>query len=70
MTDFAADLDGLLHQYTRWQIGHQDDPPAWVAVRRATPTRVHVLVAHDLADLRSKLASAEASTPGQTTASP
>jgi hypothetical protein len=69
-TGFAGDLAGLLQEYTGWQIEYQDDPPAWVAVRRPTPTRMHVLVAHDLADLRSKLASAETSTPGHTLPSP
>jgi hypothetical protein len=70
MTDSAAHLAGLLQEYTHWQIEYQDHPPAWVAVRRPTPTRMHVLVAHDLTDLRSKLATAEASTPGHSTASP
>jgi len=56
MNYFPAGLAGLLQEYTRWQIEYQDDPPAWVAVRRPTPTRIHVLVAHDLPDLRSKLA--------------
>ena len=74
MSDFTAglagDLAGLLQEYSRWQIDYQDDPPAWVAVRRPTPTRTRVLVAHDLPGLRSKLATAQASTPGGTTASP
>jgi len=69
-TGFAGDLAGLLQEYTRWQIEYQNDPPAWVAIRRPTPTRMHVLVAHDLPDLRNKLADAEASTPGHTPASP
>lgn len=68
MTDFAADLAGLLQQYAHWQVEYQDHPPAWVAVSRPTPTRLHVLVAHDLTGLRSKLADADASTPGQSTA--
>jgi hypothetical protein len=70
MTDLAADLANLLQEYTHWQIDYQDNPPAWVAVRRPTPTRLHVLVAHDLADLRNRLADAEASTPGRTTTGP
>jgi len=70
MDDLTTDLAGLLQQYTRWQVEYQDDPPAWIAVRRPTPTRMHVLVAHDLPGLRAKLADAEASTAGHTTASP
>ena len=67
---FAGDLAGLLQEYSRWQIDYQDDPPAWVAIRRPTPTHMHMLAAHDLPSLRSKLATAQASTPGGTTASP
>jgi hypothetical protein len=68
MTDFAADLAGLLQEYRHWQVEYQNAPPAWVAVRRPTPTRMHVLVAHDLTGLRSKLADAEAGHPAHTDA--
>ena len=67
---FAGDLAGLLREYSRWQIDYRDDPPAWVAIRRPTPTHMHMLAAHDLPSQRSKLATAQASTPGGTTASP
>lgn len=60
MNDYFCELSGLLRDYQdRWQVEHQDAPPAWVAVRHLTPTRIHVLVAHDLAGLRAKLAAAE-----------
>lgn len=61
MTDLATDLAELVQDYDRWQVEYQQDPPAWVAIRRPTPARIHVLVAHDLSGLRSKLAAAEAS---------
>jgi hypothetical protein len=70
MTDFVADLADLLQEFTHWQIDYQDNPPAWVAVRRPTSTRIHVLAAHDLVDLRSRLADAETSAPGHTGTGP
>ena len=42
----------------RWQIEHTDDLNVWAAVRRSPDGRhVRVLVAHDPASLRGKLAS-------------
>jgi hypothetical protein len=49
----------------RWQAGHTDDLNVWAAVRRSPDGRhIRVLVAHDPASLRGKLASAEADEPG------
>ena len=70
MTDTPAGLADLLQDHTGWQIEYQDDPPSWVAVHRPTPTRQHVLVAHDLPSLRNKITAAQAGTPGHTTAGP
>ncbi|HCU92298.1 MAG TPA: hypothetical protein DHU96_05980 [Actinobacteria bacterium] len=63
MSDVTPGPAGLLPGHTGWQIEYQDDPPAWVAIHRPTPTRLHVLVAHDLPSLRSKIAGAQASAP-------
>ncbi len=60
MTDVASELAELLHRHGSWQVEYQDHPPAWIAIRRPTPTQVHVLVAYDLGGLGEKLANAEA----------
>lgn len=58
MDEATSALAELLHDYRdSWHIGHQDSPPAWVAVRRPTITQTHVLVALDIQGLRAKLAA-------------
>jgi len=41
-----------------WSITYSADPPVWFAVRRPTPTALHVIAAHDLDSLEEKLAGA------------
>jgi hypothetical protein len=60
MTDIASELAELLRRYGSWRVEYQDHPPAWIAIRRPTPTQVHVLAAYDLRGLREKLAATEA----------
>ncbi len=52
-------LPALLRDFADWQIERFGISPAWVAVtRRGTFT--HTLAAHDLDELRAKLAKATA----------
>lgn len=44
----------------RWQIQRDDDSGVWTAIRRPTPTALHVLVAYDLTGLAAKLKAAQA----------
>ena len=62
----AAEIAALMHDHgARWQIEHEPDLDAWVAVRKSPDGRhIRVLVAHDPAGLRGKLATVEADEPG------
>jgi hypothetical protein len=49
----------------RWQIEHTENLNVWTAVRRSAGGRhIRVVVAHDPAGLRGKLADVEADEPG------
>jgi hypothetical protein len=49
-------LPGLLRTYgDHWQIQRDDDSGVWTAIRRPTPTALHILVAFDLPGLAAKL---------------
>jgi hypothetical protein len=39
----------------RWEIQRDDDLDVWTAIRRPSPTALHILVAHDLPGLAAKL---------------
>ena len=57
-------LADLLHDHgERWQIEQHPDLYAWTAVRRPTPTALHVLAALSLAELAAKLEAAESGGP-------
>jgi hypothetical protein len=56
MSEIFPGLAGLLHIYgQQWQIEQDRENGAWTAICRPTPTALHVLVAHDLAGLVTKL---------------
>jgi hypothetical protein len=49
----------LLADYgDRWQIQFDERVSCWTAVRRPTPTAMHLLVGRDLGDLSVKLSKA------------
>jgi hypothetical protein len=55
-------LQQLLADYgDRWQIQFDEGVSCWTAVRRPTPTAMHVLVGRDLGDLSVKLGKAAVS---------
>jgi len=61
MTDTPR-LARLLHDFgEHWQIQQDGDSGVWTAIRRPTPTALHVLVAYDLTALAAKLQAAQAS---------
>jgi hypothetical protein len=46
MPELPPGLAGLLRTYgEHWQIQRDDDSGVWTAIRRPTPTALHVLVA-------------------------
>ena len=54
--DTSPQLEDLLHSYgERWQIQQDGESGIWTAIRRPTPTALHVLVAYDLSGLAAKL---------------
>jgi hypothetical protein len=56
MSEPLPGLAGLLRTYgEHWQIQRDDDSDVWTAIRRPTPTALHVLVAYDLPGLAAKL---------------
>ena len=60
--DASSQLADLLHAYgERWQIQRDGDSGVWTAIRRPTPTALHVLVAYDLSGLAAKIEAAQAS---------
>jgi len=60
-----AATEALLGGYRdRWEIGLDRDTGAWEAEQRPTPTTLHLIVAHDPAELAAKLAAAEAEGTG------
>ena len=58
----AAEIAALRHDHGgRWQIEHTEELDAWIAVRKSPDGRhIRVIVAHDPAGLRGKLADVEA----------
>lgn len=61
MCEPSPGLAGLLDTYgEHWQILREDDSGVWTAIRRPTPTALHVLVAYDLTGLAAKLEAAQA----------
>jgi hypothetical protein len=59
MPELAPGLAGLLRTYgEQWQIQRDDDSNVWTAIRRPTPTALHVIVAYDLSGLAAKLEAA------------
>lgn len=60
MSDLLCEIGALLRDYQdSWEIRHQESPQGWIAVRRLTPTGIHVLAAHDIATLRAKIEAAQ-----------
>jgi len=56
MPELPPGLAALLHSYgERWQIQQDGEGGVWTAVRRPTPTALHILVAYDLTGLAAKL---------------
>jgi hypothetical protein len=61
MDGLSPQLPELLRTYgEHWQILRDDDSGVWTAIRRPTPTALHVLVAYDLPGLAAKLEAAQA----------
>jgi hypothetical protein len=59
MPELHPGLAALLHSYgERWEIQQDGDNGVWTAIRRPTPTALHILVAYDLPGLAAKLESA------------
>ena len=62
MPELFPGLAALLHTHgEHWQIQQDGEGGVWTAIRRPTPTALHVLVAYDLAALAAKLDAAQAS---------
>ncbi len=60
MSHVICQLEGLLRRYgEHWQIQQDGEGGAWTAIRRPTPTALHVLVAYDLTGLAAKLKAAQ-----------
>ena len=60
MSQISPQLRALRQTYgARWQIQRDDDSGVWTAIRRPTPTALHVLVAYDLTGLAAKLEAAQ-----------
>lgn len=61
-----AEIAALMQDHgDRWQIEHTEELNVWSAVRRSPDGRhIRVVVAHDPAGLRGKLADVEADEPG------
>ena len=58
--DTSPQLRDLRRTYgARWQIQRDDDSGVWTAIRRPTPTALHILVAYDLTGLAAKLEAAQ-----------
>jgi hypothetical protein len=59
MRDQALALPDVLYQYGEArQIVHDPEVGVWTAVKRPTPTALHVICAHDLASLAASLDAA------------
>jgi len=64
MDDISPQLRDVLRSYgEQWQIQQDCESLVWTAIRRPSPTALHVLVAYELAGLAAKL---EAAQPGNT----
>ena len=49
-------LDQIMSRFGGdWDIQLTEDPVVWTAIRRPSPTAQHIIVAHDLSQLRTKL---------------
>jgi hypothetical protein len=60
MSELPPGLAALLYSYgEHWQIQQDGEGGVWTAIRRPTPTALHVLVAYDLTGLAAKLKAAE-----------
>jgi hypothetical protein len=58
--DSGLELDRLMSDYgEHWQIQQDGECGVWTAIRRPTPTALHVLVAYDLPGLAAKLKAAK-----------
>jgi hypothetical protein len=61
-TNSSPQLASLMSDYGgHWQIQQDGDSGVWTAIRRPTPTALHILVAHDLSGLAAKLEAAQSS---------
>ncbi|HEX9357081.1 MAG TPA: hypothetical protein VF933_25095 [Streptosporangiaceae bacterium] len=59
-SDTSPQLGRLMNDYgEHWQIQQDGDIGVWTAIRRPTPTALHVLVAYDLTGLAAKLEAAQ-----------
>jgi hypothetical protein len=61
MSEHPPGLAALLHIYgEHWQIQQDGGNGVWTAIRRPTPTALHILVSYDLTGLAAKLEAAQA----------
>lgn len=62
MDDISPQLRDVLRSYGKhWQIQQNCESRVWTAIRRPSPTALHVLVAYDLPGLAAKLEAAQPS---------
>jgi hypothetical protein len=60
MSDIGSELRDVLRNYGEyWQIQQDSESNVWTAIRRLSPTALHIVVAHDLPGLAAKLEAAE-----------
>ncbi len=60
MSELSPGLAALLHTYgEHWQIQQDGESGVWTAIRRPTPTALHIIVAYDLPGLVAKLEAAQ-----------
>jgi len=59
MNDIRSQLRDVLCNYGEyWQIQQDSESDVWTAIRRPSPTALHIVVAHDLPGLAAKLQAA------------
>lgn len=55
-TGLRPQLEAVVAKHSaRWQIGQDQETGVWAAVERPTPTALHVVIGHSLAELDAKL---------------
>ena len=60
MTEIGSQLQDVLRNFGEcWQIQQDGESNVWTAIRRPSPTALHIVVAHDLPGLAAKLEAAQ-----------